>query len=269
MRNVHSPDRGLGCRRSARSPSRWRSRARLTRTPSSSPTRTTSSASAPTRLSSSCRTSPTRSTTRRSAASQRLASFDATGSAHDRAAQGLPTRSPGRTARPPASTSCRPTRTSRSPARRAARTPPVTRARASTRTPRTSSSYVYAKPKSNVSLNLTASDLFDIYTCGKTDWSDFGKPAGHIEAKVPQAGSGTRIVLPRVDRRDRDPAPGRPSPSPTRLQRQRGPGARPERRSIGKPERDRPVLVRPLQDPAQERSRRSSGTPPTRARRST
>jgi ABC-type phosphate transport system substrate-binding protein len=53
-------------------------------------------------------------------------------------------------------------------------------------------SYVYAKPTSHVSLNLSASDLFDIYTCGKTDWSDFGGPSGHIEAKVPQAGSGTR-----------------------------------------------------------------------------
>lgn len=53
-------------------------------------------------------------------------------------------------------------------------------------------SYVYAKPKTNVDPNLTASDLFDIYTCGKTDWSQFGQPAGHIEAKVPQAGSGTR-----------------------------------------------------------------------------
>ena len=53
-------------------------------------------------------------------------------------------------------------------------------------------SYVYANPKSNVDPNLTAQDLFDIYTCGKTDWSDFGQPNGHIEAKVPQAGSGTR-----------------------------------------------------------------------------
>jgi ABC-type phosphate transport system substrate-binding protein len=53
-------------------------------------------------------------------------------------------------------------------------------------------SYVYAKPTSNVDPNLAASDLFDIYTCGKTDWSDFGQPAGHIQALVPQAGSGTR-----------------------------------------------------------------------------
>jgi ABC-type phosphate transport system substrate-binding protein len=53
-------------------------------------------------------------------------------------------------------------------------------------------SYVFAKPDSNVSPNLSASDLFDIYTCAKTDWSDFGMPAGHIEAKIPQAGSGTR-----------------------------------------------------------------------------
>lgn len=53
-------------------------------------------------------------------------------------------------------------------------------------------SYVFAKPNSNVSPTLSASDLFDIYTCGKTDWSQFGQPAGHIQAKVPQAGSGTR-----------------------------------------------------------------------------
>jgi ABC-type phosphate transport system substrate-binding protein len=53
-------------------------------------------------------------------------------------------------------------------------------------------SYVYAKPNSNVDPNMTASDLFDVYTCGKTDWSDFGQPAGHIQARVPQAGSGTR-----------------------------------------------------------------------------
>lgn len=53
-------------------------------------------------------------------------------------------------------------------------------------------SYAYAKPKSNVSLTLNAADLKDIYTCVKTDWSDFGQPAGHIEAKVPQPGSGTR-----------------------------------------------------------------------------
>jgi ABC-type phosphate transport system substrate-binding protein len=53
-------------------------------------------------------------------------------------------------------------------------------------------SYIYAKPKSRVSLTLDAQDLFDIYTCAKTDWSQFGMPGGHIEAKVPQAGSGTR-----------------------------------------------------------------------------
>jgi ABC-type phosphate transport system substrate-binding protein len=56
-------------------------------------------------------------------------------------------------------------------------------------------SYVYANPKSNVDPSLSASDLFDIYTCAKTDWSDFGMPAGHIEAKVPQAGSGTRTFF--------------------------------------------------------------------------
>ncbi len=56
-------------------------------------------------------------------------------------------------------------------------------------------SYVYAKPQSNVSLTLDAADLFDIYTCAKTDWSQFGMPAGHIEAKIPQAGSGTRTFF--------------------------------------------------------------------------
>lgn len=53
-------------------------------------------------------------------------------------------------------------------------------------------SYAYAKPKSNVSLNLSAADLKSIYTCQVTNWSDFGQPAGHIAAKIPQAGSGTR-----------------------------------------------------------------------------
>jgi ABC-type phosphate transport system substrate-binding protein len=53
-------------------------------------------------------------------------------------------------------------------------------------------SYAYAKPNSNVNLNLAATDLFAIYTCAATDWSDFGMPAGHIAAKVPQPGSGTR-----------------------------------------------------------------------------
>ena len=88
------------------------------------------------------------------------------------------TRSPGRTVRPPASTSCRPTRTSRSRAPRVARTLPATRARASTRTPRTSSATSTRSPKSNVDPNLTAADLYNIYTCQKTDWSDFGMPAG-------------------------------------------------------------------------------------------
>lgn len=53
-------------------------------------------------------------------------------------------------------------------------------------------SYVYAKPKSNVDLTMDAQDLFAIYTCAKTDWSDFGMPAGHIEAKIPGPGSGIR-----------------------------------------------------------------------------
>jgi ABC-type phosphate transport system substrate-binding protein len=56
-------------------------------------------------------------------------------------------------------------------------------------------SYVYANPDSSVDPTMTASDLFDIYTCAKTDWSDFGMPAGHIEAKVPQPGSGTRTFF--------------------------------------------------------------------------
>ncbi len=57
-------------------------------------------------------------------------------------------------------------------------------------------SYVYSThPKSHAPLTLTAADLFAIYTCAKTDWSQFGQPAGHIEAKIPQAGSGIRTVL--------------------------------------------------------------------------
>lgn len=55
--------------------------------------------------------------------------------------------------------------------------------------------YVYAHPKSDVPDDLTAQDLYNIYTCQDTDWSDFGMPAGHIEAKVPQAGSGTRTFF--------------------------------------------------------------------------
>ncbi|MDX6308402.1 MAG: hypothetical protein QOI06_1448 [Nocardioidaceae bacterium] len=56
-------------------------------------------------------------------------------------------------------------------------------------------SYVYANPTSNVSHNLTAQDLFSIYTCAKTNWKQFGRPAGHIQAKIPQAGSGTRTFF--------------------------------------------------------------------------
>jgi ABC-type phosphate transport system substrate-binding protein len=52
--------------------------------------------------------------------------------------------------------------------------------------------YVYAKPGSHAKLNMTAANLKSIYTCSKTNWSQFGMPAGHILAKVPQAGSGTR-----------------------------------------------------------------------------
>ncbi len=52
--------------------------------------------------------------------------------------------------------------------------------------------YVYAKPTTHVKLTLSAADLQAIYTCQKTNWSQFGRPAGHIHAKIPQPGSGTR-----------------------------------------------------------------------------
>lgn len=56
-------------------------------------------------------------------------------------------------------------------------------------------SYIYARPRSHVSPNLSAADLKDIYTCQKTNWSQFGQPRGHIQAKVPQPGSGTRTFF--------------------------------------------------------------------------
>ncbi|MFD7639393.1 PstS family phosphate ABC transporter substrate-binding protein [Kitasatospora sp. NPDC059795] len=40
--------------------------------------------------------------------------------------------------------------------------------------------------------NLTTANLVDIYTCAKTDWSQFGGTAGTIKAYLPQSGSGTR-----------------------------------------------------------------------------
>jgi ABC-type phosphate transport system substrate-binding protein len=52
--------------------------------------------------------------------------------------------------------------------------------------------YVYSKPGSHVKLTLGAAGLKQIYTCARTNWSSFGMPAGHIDAKIPQAGSGTR-----------------------------------------------------------------------------
>lgn len=52
--------------------------------------------------------------------------------------------------------------------------------------------YVYSKPGSHVKTGLSAAALKSIYTCARTNWSQFGRPAGHIHAKVPQAGSGTR-----------------------------------------------------------------------------
>ena len=44
-------------------------------------------------------------------------------------------------------------------------------------------------------LNLTAAQLKLIYTCQRTNWSQFGRPAGHIDAFVPQPGSGTRTFF--------------------------------------------------------------------------
>jgi len=55
--------------------------------------------------------------------------------------------------------------------------------------------YVFAKPTSNVKRNLAAAGLKDIYTCVKTNWSQFNRPAGHIHARVPQPGSGTRTFF--------------------------------------------------------------------------
>lgn len=53
--------------------------------------------------------------------------------------------------------------------------------------------YVYAAPTSKAKANLTLKNVKQIYTCVKTDWSDFkGGKKGHIQAKAPQAGSGTR-----------------------------------------------------------------------------
>ena len=43
--------------------------------------------------------------------------------------------------------------------------------------------------------NLTAAQLALIYTCQRTNWSQFSRPAGHITAKIPQAGSGTRTFF--------------------------------------------------------------------------
>jgi ABC-type phosphate transport system substrate-binding protein len=52
--------------------------------------------------------------------------------------------------------------------------------------------YVFSKPGSHVRKDLGANQLKAIYTCQKTNWKAFGMPAGHIHARVPQAGSGTR-----------------------------------------------------------------------------
>jgi ABC-type phosphate transport system substrate-binding protein len=52
--------------------------------------------------------------------------------------------------------------------------------------------YVFAKPTTNARKNLTAAKLKDIYTCQATSWSDFGGANQQIKAKIPAAGSGTR-----------------------------------------------------------------------------
>jgi ABC-type phosphate transport system substrate-binding protein len=44
-------------------------------------------------------------------------------------------------------------------------------------------------------LNLTANQLALIYTCQRTNWNQFSRPAGHIKAFVPQPGSGTRTFF--------------------------------------------------------------------------
>jgi ABC-type phosphate transport system substrate-binding protein len=56
--------------------------------------------------------------------------------------------------------------------------------------------YVYAKPTTNVNLNLGPVQLKSIYTCQKTNWNQFkGGKHGHIHARVPQPGSGTRTFF--------------------------------------------------------------------------
>ena len=55
--------------------------------------------------------------------------------------------------------------------------------------------YVYSKPGSHVRLTLGAKQLKSIYTCQKTNWRAFSMPKGHIHARVPQPGSGTRTFF--------------------------------------------------------------------------
>jgi ABC-type phosphate transport system substrate-binding protein len=54
--------------------------------------------------------------------------------------------------------------------------------------------YVFAT-NSHAKLNLTDAQLKLIYTCQRTNWNEFGRPAGHIHARVPQPGSGTRTFF--------------------------------------------------------------------------
>lgn len=54
--------------------------------------------------------------------------------------------------------------------------------------------YVFTSD-TNAKKNLTANQLALIYTCQRTNWSQFARPAGHILAKIPQAGSGTRTFF--------------------------------------------------------------------------
>jgi ABC-type phosphate transport system substrate-binding protein len=48
------------------------------------------------------------------------------------------------------------------------------------------------QPHSNAPANLTASQLFDIYTCKDTNWKQVGGKNAPIKAFIPQSGSGIR-----------------------------------------------------------------------------
>ena len=105
---------------------------------------------------------------------------------------------------------------------------------------------------SNAPTSISPADMVRIYSGTVTNWSQLGGAPGVIEPKIPQAGSGTRVVLRR-------PAPGgqqRQRRHPCRHGR-RGAGARPQP-DPEQPERSRAVLHRPQRGrrrPAADRGR--------------